>query len=432
MKLCVIGAGGAGLCGAYHGLRFGYEVTVFEQTSEIGGTWVYNDKTGKDEYGLDIHSSMYQGLHTNLPKEIMGYPSIPFEDQELSYILAEDVLKYYQSFADKFDLRRHIKFEHHVIRVRPLQDESWEVIVQDLRTNNYQTNTFDAVLVCNGHYSVPNVPSIKGQSVFTGNQFHSHDYKSAERFRDESVLIIGAGPSGSDFVQDTSRVAKRVTWSHHLSCQPPKRYGDNVDQKPDVKEIKVNGVEFVDGSFQDFTVIIYCTGYKYTFPFLSVDCEIKCDDNYIRPLYKHCLSINKPTLALIGLPNYIVPNQIFDLQIRFCLTFMSGRKALPSKQDMLNDFKIDMDKRRQRGVPKHHAHLMGPGVFDEYLVDLAATAGIDPIKRVVCNIFKKGLCNLLHSADDFRNDVFKIIDDENFVVLNTNRVAIESEAQLEV
>lgn len=72
MKLCIIGAGAAGLCAARWSIEFGCEVTVFEQTNEIGGTWVYNEEVGRDKNGLDVHSSMYKGLHTNLPKEIMG------------------------------------------------------------------------------------------------------------------------------------------------------------------------------------------------------------------------------------------------------------------------------------------------------------------------------------------------------------------------
>lgn len=62
MNIAVIGAGAAGLCAARHSAEAGNRVTVFEQTDVIGGTWVYTDKIGKDDYGMDIHSSMYQGL----------------------------------------------------------------------------------------------------------------------------------------------------------------------------------------------------------------------------------------------------------------------------------------------------------------------------------------------------------------------------------
>lgn len=62
LKIAVIGAGPSGLCSAKNALAFDCDVTVFEQNSEIGGTWIYTDQIGKDEYGIPIHTSMYKGL----------------------------------------------------------------------------------------------------------------------------------------------------------------------------------------------------------------------------------------------------------------------------------------------------------------------------------------------------------------------------------
>lgn len=62
MHIAVIGAGMAGLCAAKHSLQNDFDVTVFEQAAQVGGTWVYTDDIGTDAYGLDVHSSMYRGL----------------------------------------------------------------------------------------------------------------------------------------------------------------------------------------------------------------------------------------------------------------------------------------------------------------------------------------------------------------------------------
>lgn len=61
-KIVVIGAGPSGLCAAKHAISNGYDVTVYEQTANVGGTWVYTDQIGNNDYGLPIHSSMYQHL----------------------------------------------------------------------------------------------------------------------------------------------------------------------------------------------------------------------------------------------------------------------------------------------------------------------------------------------------------------------------------
>lgn len=65
-KVCVIGAGAAGLCAARHfAPNSNFELKVYEQTNDIGGTWIYKEETGVDENGLPVHSSMYRDLRFN-------------------------------------------------------------------------------------------------------------------------------------------------------------------------------------------------------------------------------------------------------------------------------------------------------------------------------------------------------------------------------
>lgn len=118
-----------------------------------------------------------------------------------------------------------------------------------------------------------------------------------------------------DLAYEISKQAKRVTLSHHQHPEPKTIFPANVDMRPDIKCLTENGAQFTDGSEQTYTVIFYCTGYKYTFPFLSIDCGIAVEDNYVQPLYKHCININRPTMALIGLPFYVCASQMFDLQV---------------------------------------------------------------------------------------------------------------------
>ena len=64
LRVCVIGAGAAGLTAARHltSQLDVFDVSVFEQASRVGGTWVYNENTGTDERGFPIHSSIYRNL----------------------------------------------------------------------------------------------------------------------------------------------------------------------------------------------------------------------------------------------------------------------------------------------------------------------------------------------------------------------------------
>jgi len=64
-SVCIIGAGAAGLCALRHftslANQFG-PVQCFEQTNQVGGTWIYNEQTDKDANGLPLHTSMYRDL----------------------------------------------------------------------------------------------------------------------------------------------------------------------------------------------------------------------------------------------------------------------------------------------------------------------------------------------------------------------------------
>lgn len=418
MKIAVIGAGAAGLVAIKHSIDFGCEVIAFEQNDKVGGTWIYTDKTGKNEFDIDIHSGMYKHLTTNLPIELMCYPNEPFPLNDKSFVSSDVILSYYESFADKYSLRDHIKFQHQVIRVRPLSRdlrEGWEVIVRNLTIDKYETYKFDALLVCNGHFHSGFIPNYDGRNLFHGKQMHSHDYRNAEVFKDENVLVIGGKFSAVDIVQQTSRHARAVTWSHHLKKDPDMRgFGDNVTQKPDVLKLCENDVVFVDDSRSQFTTIIYCTGYEYKFPFLSVDCGIGTQNGFVAPLYKHCLNINRPTMGFIGLANLVCPNQLFSLQSRFCLSFISGKKELPETVAMLEDYEAEMEERWKRGLPKRKAHLMGPNYQEQYYTDLARTADIEPLKPVIPRMHIYTSLSRERDFLNFRRMKYHVIDDETF------------------
>ncbi|XP_055626823.1 senecionine N-oxygenase-like [Toxorhynchites rutilus septentrionalis] len=417
---CVIGAGTAGIATARRVLESGAQVVIFEQTDRIGGTWNYTDSVGKDKYGLDIHTSMYQGLRTNLPKEVMGFQDFPIPDQEESYIRAEDVLQFLKLFVESFDLDRHVLFERHVQLVERVEEiGKWQVQVKNLVEGQIETYLFDFVFICNGHYHTPMVPNYPNQHLFKGKQLHSHDYRSSEHFKDETVLVIGAGPSGMDIALEVSKKASSVTISHHTKEPFKTTFPSNLGGKPDVQELTETGALFVDGSREHFTVILYCTGYRYSFPFLGSSCEISVEDNYVRPLYKHCININQPTMAFVGIPYYVCAAQMFDLQARFCLKYYTGQRNLPSKEEMLADMEEQMGHRWRQGYRRRQAHMMGQAQ-SEYYTDLAKTAGLRPIQPVMAKLHNESSQRFNDNLLNFRNDIFRIVDDVTFEEVERN------------
>ena len=64
IRVAVVGAGAAGLCAMRHLSKRQplFSVKAFEQGRGVGGTWVYTERTGTDQHGLPVHSSMYRNL----------------------------------------------------------------------------------------------------------------------------------------------------------------------------------------------------------------------------------------------------------------------------------------------------------------------------------------------------------------------------------
>lgn len=59
---------------------------------------------------------------------------------------------------------------------------------------------------------------------------------------------------------DVSKTAKRVALSHHSKEDITTKFAKSVIQKPDVRCVTENEIEFVDGTKEAFSVIFYCTG----------------------------------------------------------------------------------------------------------------------------------------------------------------------------
>lgn len=94
----------------------------------------------------------------------------------------KDIWNYLNSYALRFDVKKFTQFNRLVTNVTPVEGDKWKVIVKDLPTNKFESNVFDAVIVCNGHNSVPKIPVFDGAEEFGGKTLHSHDFRNADAF----------------------------------------------------------------------------------------------------------------------------------------------------------------------------------------------------------------------------------------------------------
>jgi dimethylaniline monooxygenase (N-oxide forming) len=119
-------------------------------------------------------------------------------------------------------------------------------------------------------------------------------------------------------------------------------------------------------------------------------------------------------MAFIGLPFYVCAMQMFDLQIRFFLKFLTGGKTLPSQAEMMEDLRREVNERESNGYKKKQFHMMGP-IQLTYYEDLSKTAEIEGIKPVLAKLHTESGKRFKNNLFNFRDFKYRIVDDENFV-----------------
>lgn len=82
--------------------------------------------------------------------------------------------------------------------------------MKDLLANEEKTSVYDGVMVCNGHFSKPNIPNLPGKDLFEGSIIHSRYFRNPSHYKNQTVLILGAGASGRDIALIVAEVAKKV------------------------------------------------------------------------------------------------------------------------------------------------------------------------------------------------------------------------------
>ncbi len=199
MRACIVGAGASGITVAKSLRERGISFDWFEKGSALGGLWRYDNDSGT--------SSAYRSLQIDTSSRSLAYPDFPVPCDWPSYLGADRVLDYLESYARAFHVAGTVQTSTEVTSIRPTADR-WQVTTERLGTQEY-----DAVVVANGHLTVPRTPAFPGS--FTGEQLHSHDYRTSEGFRGKVVVVVGMGNPACDIAIDLARVAEQV----HLSTR---------------------------------------------------------------------------------------------------------------------------------------------------------------------------------------------------------------------
>jgi cation diffusion facilitator CzcD-associated flavoprotein CzcO len=423
-RVCIIGAGAAGITTAKALHERGIPFTCFEASDEVGGNWLFGNSNGT--------SSAYRNLFINSSRRRMEYADFPLPESLPDYPHHSDLARYFRDYVDHFGFRSRIVFQTRVKHAEPTVEDRWRITL-----DSGEVQYFDALLVANGHHWDPRWPEppFPGADRFTGLQLHSHQYVDATIFENKNVVILGVGNSAMDIAVESSYAARHTYLAHrrgawivpkYLFGRPideiffqnpyfsrvplgvrrrlahwlirivvgsPERYGlmrpdhrlgeahptvssrildrlahGMIVAKPNIAELGERSVRFEDGSVVDADVVVYATGYKITFPFFD-EGFLSAPDNLIQ-LFLRVFHADVPNLAFIGLvqpTSAIMP--IAEAQGRWVGEWLLGHYLLPSAPAMRQDMERFASAMGRRYVPsKRHTIQVD---FDDYLIDLA-------------------------------------------------------------
>jgi dimethylaniline monooxygenase (N-oxide forming) len=108
-------------------------------------------------------------------------------------------------------------------------------------------------------------------------------------------------------------------------------------------------VRFVDGSEEEIDLVVYCTGYKMTFPFFDPE-VLAAPDNRL-PLYRRVVSVERPGLHFIGFIQPLGPIMpLAEAQAEWVADLLGGRASLPAPAEMRKEIEAEEAKMRKRFV----------------------------------------------------------------------------------
>jgi cation diffusion facilitator CzcD-associated flavoprotein CzcO len=193
----VLGAGFAGLFMNYR-LRdqMRMSVQVFEVGDGVGGTWYWNRYPGAR---CDSESYIYcYSFNKDLMQEWEWsgkYPEQP------------EILRYLNHVADRFDLRRNIKFNTRVTAAHYNESTNrWEI-----ETDQGDRVTAKFFITGIGCLSSGQIPNIPGRDTFKGDWYHTGAWPhEGVDFRGKRVGVIGTGSSGIQSIPVIAKTAGRL------------------------------------------------------------------------------------------------------------------------------------------------------------------------------------------------------------------------------
>ena len=332
VDVLVIGAGQAGLSAAYHLQNRGFipatraanddrTFVVLDAEEAPGGAWRHR--------WASLRMETVNGIY-ELPK----FPVPPADPHASS---REFLPAYFAAYEERFALDVERPVQVQAVR-RPTDGPASGPAERLVVETDSETWSAEHVINATGTWTRPFWPYYPGRDVFRGRQLHTQDYVSAEEFAGRRAVIVGAGVSATQLLEEISHVAdtlwvtrREPVWEDAPSPQALAAAVARVEEHtrrglpsssvvsvtgmfrtpwieradargvlvrhPMFTRIEEHGVRMPDGSFEPADVILWATGFRAAISHLA-PLRLRTPQGGIR--VANGRSLDEPRLFLIG------------------------------------------------------------------------------------------------------------------------------------
>lgn len=312
----VIGGGQAGLAAGYRLRRAGLRFAILEASAQPGGSW----------------PSYYDSLRLFSPARYSALPGLRFPGDPDRYPARDEVVGYLRDYAAHFALP--VLTGHRVAQVERAGGDF------SVRTAEGRSFRSRALVAATGAFHRPHRPVFPGQGAYQGRLLHAAEYRDPAPFRDQRVLVVGAGNSAIQIAVELAAVARATlatrapvrfkpqrplgrdihfwAWATGLDRLPFGRWTDlsepsgvldtgqyqaaltanRPDRRPLFARYTADGVVWDDGTEEAIDAVILATGYRPNLDYLAGLDALQPDG---RPHQRWGISLAVPGLAFVGL-----------------------------------------------------------------------------------------------------------------------------------
>lgn len=189
----IVGAGLGGIGAAIQLKRLGYgNFVILDREDDLGGTW---------------HVNHYPGLAVDVPTTTYSYFFEPNPNWSRLFTPGPEIKQYAVDVADRYDVRRHMRFNTTVESARWDQ----ESLLWRVTPSGGEPLTARFLITATGFLSQPHTPDIAGITDFDGRIIHTADWDDSFDPAGRRIAVIGTGATAVQLIPELAGTADELT-----------------------------------------------------------------------------------------------------------------------------------------------------------------------------------------------------------------------------